>query len=216
LPQGRIVVGRGPARDPRRSHRGERITAHRGPIQKVTWVGQARRARAKGQARRPGEGNQAIGKLFARERVADLEARSTVGEGAERVDQEIVELGLRFQIATRLTSWVAIDERRRSAGPGCTKDMPQELPYGTSADSFGLRPAAASFADLPVLGHPFAHEHAMAAVTLSPDKARLAAGELRHVLRLGRTVTHRRRPRGLLLLLLLLALIAVLTWWLVL
>ncbi|HSK01245.1 MAG TPA: hypothetical protein VK932_08395, partial [Kofleriaceae bacterium] len=87
-------------------------------------------------ARRPGEGNPAIGKLYARERVADLEARSTVGEDADR---EIEALGLRFQISTRLTSWVAIDERRRATGPGRTEDMPQELPYGTTAASFGLR-----------------------------------------------------------------------------
>jgi Ca-activated chloride channel homolog len=91
-------------------------------------------------ALRAGEGSGAIAKLFARERVADLEARATVGELSGGVDEQIEALGLRFQIATRLTSWVAIDELRRAEGrPGRTEDVPQELPYGTSAASFGLR-----------------------------------------------------------------------------
>jgi Ca-activated chloride channel family protein len=106
-------------------------------------------------ARRPGEGSGAIAKLFARERVADLEARSAVGEwGSEReeIDRQIEELGLAFQISTRLTSWVAIDERRRAeAGPGRTEDMPQELPYGTSAASFGLRGGVEGFGEVEMV-----------------------------------------------------------------
>ena len=111
-------------------------------------------------ALRRGEGSGAVAKLYARERVADLEARGAVGEyggerggwgapggrgGRDALDAEIEAVGVRFQIATRLTSWVAIDERRRAAGaPGRTEEVPQELPHGTSAASFGLRGAAAS------------------------------------------------------------------------
>jgi Ca-activated chloride channel family protein len=103
----------------------------RGTLARDTWE-----QRVRVPARRPGEGNQAFAALYARERVADLEARSTVGE---HFDREIEGLGLEFQIATRLTSWIAIDEHRKVAGPGRTEVMPQELPYGTSAASFGLR-----------------------------------------------------------------------------
>ena len=115
-------------------------------------------------ATRPGEGSGAIPKLYARERVADLEARGAVGghgvyrggwggEGGDGVDGEIEALGVRFQIATRLTSWVAIDERRRAAGaPDRTEEVPQELPHGTSAASFGLRGAAAGMDQLEQLG----------------------------------------------------------------
>ena len=93
--------------------------------------------------RRAGDGEQGIVALYGRERVADLEARATydVGEGPS-IDREIEDLGLQFQIATRLTSWVAIDEKRSVAGPGRHEVMPQEVPYGTTAESFGLRAQA--------------------------------------------------------------------------
>jgi Ca-activated chloride channel family protein len=124
-------------------------------------------------ATRSGEGSGAIAKLYARERVADLEARGAVGghgvyrgragyggwggEGGEGEggdgEGEIEALGVRFQIATRLTSWVAIDERRRAAGaPDRTEEVPQELPHGTSAASFGLRGGAAGFDQLEQMG----------------------------------------------------------------
>jgi Ca-activated chloride channel homolog len=176
-------------------------------------------------ARRPGEGNPAIAKLYARERVADLEARSTIGEDADR---EIEALGLRFQIATRLTSWVAIDARRRAAGPGRTEDVPQELPYGTAAASFGLRGPMQEEADMgmnafavrsmvmsaspafsmeeskprsaPAMRSssidPFVEQRVMASVAMSPKRKR-------------------SRLAPLLLLLLLLGGIAALLWWLV-
>jgi len=57
-------------------------------------------------------------------------------------DGEIEELGLEFQIATRLTSWVAVDESRVVKGPAREQLIPQELPYGTTAGAFGLRGGA--------------------------------------------------------------------------
>jgi Ca-activated chloride channel family protein len=89
-------------------------------------------------ANQPGEGNQAIAALYGRERVADVEAHAMFSS----VDGEIEELGLEFQIATRMTSWVAIDESRIVKGPARDELIPQELPYGTSAAAFGLRGAA--------------------------------------------------------------------------
>jgi Ca-activated chloride channel family protein len=82
-----------------------------------------------------GEGNQAIVQLYGRERVADVEANAMFGS----VDGEIEDLGLTFQIATRMTSWIAIDEVRREVGTTRDELVPQELPYGTSASAFGLR-----------------------------------------------------------------------------
>lgn len=92
-------------------------------------------------ATRAGEGNPAITALFARERVADLEARSALDE----VTHEIEALGLQFQISTRLTSWVAVDERVRVEPNVRTRTVvvPQEVPYGTRAEAFGLRPQQA-------------------------------------------------------------------------
>ena len=86
-------------------------------------------------ALQPGEGNQAIVALYGRERVADVEAHALFTS----VNGEVEELGLTFQIATRMTSWIAIDETRLVTGPSRDQLIPQELPYGTSASAFGLR-----------------------------------------------------------------------------
>jgi Ca-activated chloride channel family protein len=89
-------------------------------------------------AQEPGSGNQAIVALYGRERVADVEANAMFSS----VDGEIEELGITFQIATRMTSWVAIDEASKVTGPSRDQLIPQELPYGTSASAFGLRGSA--------------------------------------------------------------------------
>jgi Ca-activated chloride channel family protein len=85
---------------------------------------------------RASAGNQAIVALFGREHVADLETRAFAGD---TTDAEIERTGLVFQIATRFTSWIAIDEARTVTGPSWHENMPQALPYGTTASAFGLR-----------------------------------------------------------------------------
>ncbi len=90
-------------------------------------------------AKRAGEGNQAFAALYGREHVADLESRAFAGESN---DAEIERTGLVFQISTRLTSWIAVDESRAVTGPSRHEVMPQALPYGTTAAAFGLRGAA--------------------------------------------------------------------------
>ncbi len=87
---------------------------------------------------RPGDGDPAIAALFGRERIADLEAR---GFGGEHTDAEIERIGLAFQIATRLTPFIAVDESRTVRPAVRHEAMPQELPYGTTAAAFGLRSA---------------------------------------------------------------------------
>src|SRR5262249_34556139 len=77
-------------------------------------------------ARKPGEGNQAIAALYGRERVADVEAHALF----DSIDGEVEDLGLEFQIATRMTSWVAVDESRIVTGRTRDQLIPQELPYG--------------------------------------------------------------------------------------
>jgi hypothetical protein len=88
---------------------------------------------------RPGDGDPAIIALFGRERVADLEARAF---GGEDHDAEIERIGLAFQIATRFTPFVAVDESRKVRPAVRLETVPQELPYGTTAAAFGLRPTA--------------------------------------------------------------------------
>ncbi len=82
----------------------------------------------------------AIAALFARERVADLDVKWAMGRDASEIDRQVECIGVDFQIATRLTSFVAIDEER-SVDPGAPYrkvSVPQELPHGTTFQGFGL------------------------------------------------------------------------------
>jgi Ca-activated chloride channel family protein len=95
----------------------------------------------------PGEGNQAVVALFGREAVEDLETRLAAGGDVREIDGRIERLGIDFQIATRLTSWVAVSADR-TVDPGDPlrrERMPHELPYGMSAEGLGLRPAMGAF-----------------------------------------------------------------------
>lgn len=99
---------------------------------------------------RVGDGDQAIVALFAREHVADLEMRWTIGRETQIIDRTIEKVGVVFQIATRKTSWVAVDSVR-SVDPtkgARSVEQPQELPYGTSLQSFGLTGPVAAAAPL--------------------------------------------------------------------
>lgn len=88
----------------------------------------------------PGAGNPAAAALFAREAVEDLEMRAAAA-GAPALDFELEQLGLAFQISTRLTSWVAVSEEPTTdpRAPFRRERMPQALPHGMSVEGLGLR-----------------------------------------------------------------------------
>jgi Ca-activated chloride channel family protein len=90
-------------------------------------------------ANAPGQGTAAVLSLYGREAVEDLEVRSAAGDRA--VDAEIERLGLEFQIATRLTSWVAVAEEPSvdPTRPIRRERMPHTLPHGMSIEALGLR-----------------------------------------------------------------------------
>jgi Ca-activated chloride channel family protein len=93
-----------------------------------------------------GEGSGAMAKLFAREQVEDLEVEHAAGVRASgEIDARITQLGLDFQISTRLTSWVAVTPEATvdPRAPKRSANVPQELPYGLSAEGLGLRGAMA-------------------------------------------------------------------------
>ena len=86
-----------------------------------------------------GHGNPAVIALYGRERVEDFEARHSAGDPS---DVQIRRIGLDFQIATRLTSWVAIAEEP-AVDPRASvrrKRIPHALPHGLSIEGLGLRP----------------------------------------------------------------------------
>lgn len=91
-----------------------------------------------------GEGLAAVSKLFGREWVRDLEMRTAAGD-AGKWDEQIEACGLAFQVATRLTSWVAVDERVSvdPEAPVKRTRVPQQLAHGMSAEGVGLRSAYA-------------------------------------------------------------------------
>ena len=93
----------------------------------------------------PGEGSQALARVFARERVEELElARAQArGAGADQHDAGIEALGLEFGISTRMTSWIAVTQEATvdPSDPTRRETMPHELPAGMSAEGIGLRAA---------------------------------------------------------------------------
>jgi len=88
-----------------------------------------------------GEGNAAVCALFAREQVEDLETDRAAGGEAQKIDRFIEQLGVQFQISTRLTSWVAVSAEVTidPKAPKRTETVPHNLPYGMSAEGLGLR-----------------------------------------------------------------------------
>lgn len=90
-----------------------------------------------------GVGSRAVTTLFGRELVEDLETQRLVEPGVQ-VDGAVQALGLEFQIATRLTSWVAVSEQLTVDPrlPRRNVTQPQALAYGLSAEGVGLRQAA--------------------------------------------------------------------------
>lgn len=90
-----------------------------------------------------GGGSSAVVALFGREKVADLEMRLCAGESQEAIDRAVERVGLDFQIATRVTSWVAVSDEPMvdPKAPRKKQRIPQELPFGVSVDGIGLRHA---------------------------------------------------------------------------
>ncbi|MEZ6184819.1 MAG: VIT domain-containing protein [Planctomycetota bacterium] len=88
-----------------------------------------------------GEGPAGVVALYARELVEDLEASLSGGGQARELNPAIEATGVAFQIATRLTSWVAVSELP-TVDPRAQRrqvEQPHELPHGTSAEGLGLR-----------------------------------------------------------------------------
>jgi Ca-activated chloride channel family protein len=97
---------------------------------------------------RPGDGSQAVVALFGREAVEDLDVELAAGTERALVDPKVEAIGLQYQIATRLTSWVAIAEEPSvdPREPMKRVRIPHELPHGLSVEGLGLRTATGASA----------------------------------------------------------------------
>jgi Ca-activated chloride channel homolog len=107
----------------------------------------------------PGSGNPAAAALFGRELVEDFEVQAAGGTDRGSLEAAIENVGLAFSIATRLTSWVAVSEEPTvdPREPTRRVRIPQELPFGMSAEGVGLRaPQAVTFAGFAAPGRSMA------------------------------------------------------------
>jgi Ca-activated chloride channel family protein len=131
--------------------------------------------------------------FFARESVSDLEAAIAArpeGSDAEDLETRIERIGLDFQVATRLTSWVAVSEEPSvdPSAPTRRVRVPQNLPHGMSLEGLGLRAGAVAAgpavmgAMAPPAGAPVRAARAvrlgdLGARTRSPGKGGIAGAE---------------------------------------
>ncbi len=88
-----------------------------------------------------GDGHPAVAALYGREAIEDLEMRRAVATAADEIDADIERIALKFQLSSRLTSWIAIDSEQSTDGERELVEavVPHEIPYGTSIEGFGLR-----------------------------------------------------------------------------
>jgi Ca-activated chloride channel family protein len=110
-----------------------------------------------------GQGTVALAKLFARETVEDLElAHATTLTDHAAIDREIERLGLRYQIATRLTTWVAVSQEQTvdPSRPSRHEVVAHEVPQGTSVAGMGLRRPSPAMAGYATAGLPAAMPYA--------------------------------------------------------
>ena len=84
----------------------------------------------------PADENQALRYLWARSRVADLSDRTSRGEPEKRA---LVELGLRYNLLTPYTSFIAVHEEIRNLAGGAENvDQPLPMPQGVSNLAVGM------------------------------------------------------------------------------
>jgi Ca-activated chloride channel homolog len=93
----------------------------------------------------PSQGEQAIAALYAREAAEDAEMSLAAGQPRKELKQQIEDLGIAFQISTRLTSWIAVSEEVTVdvSAPSKTAVIPQDLQAGMGAAA-GFRTIRAS------------------------------------------------------------------------
>lgn len=85
----------------------------------------------------PAAENQALRYLWARSRVADLSDRAAGSRGDEK--RALVELGLRYNLLTPYTSFIAVHEEIRNLAGGAEDvDQPLPMPHGVSDLAVGM------------------------------------------------------------------------------
>jgi Ca-activated chloride channel family protein len=78
--------------------------------------------------------------LWARTRIGNL-SDFGLGRSPTQVQTEVTQLGLRYNLLTRFTSFVAVDNAPRAAIPGTDVEQPLPLPEGVSDMAVGAEPS---------------------------------------------------------------------------
>ena len=88
----------------------------------------------------PDEANAALTYLWARTRIAELSDHG-FGEVSDRSVREITDLGLKYNLLTRYTSFIAVRERIVNPGESATDvKQPLPLPVGVGDLAVGSEP----------------------------------------------------------------------------
>jgi Ca-activated chloride channel homolog len=91
--------------------------------------------------------NQALTYLWARNRIAMLDDYSKVPGDFEKIKKEVLNLGLKYNLLTAYTSFIAIDsEVRNKTGNSTTVKQPLPLPQGVNNNAIGNNAASYSTA----------------------------------------------------------------------
>jgi len=82
----------------------------------------------------PDAKHAALSYLWARARISELS--DFYAEDAHR--QDIIDLGLKYNLLTRFTSFIAVEQKARTAGQAVDVDQPLPLPVGVSEAAVGM------------------------------------------------------------------------------
>jgi Ca-activated chloride channel family protein len=86
---------------------------------------------------KPSDDNAALRYLWARSRIARLADYQRVDNKPDRV-KEITALGLKYNLLTAYTSFIAVDQRVRNANPGDMTAVKQPLPLPAGVSNFAV------------------------------------------------------------------------------
>ncbi|MCX6234594.1 MAG: TonB family protein [Bacteroidetes bacterium] len=101
----------------------------------------------------PSANNRALKYLWARERIRLLDDYSGADNADNERDKEILDLGLKYNLLTRYTSFVAIDkEVRNTDGKVTTVKQPLPMPEGVSDYAIGFESGSGSAGIMKCVG----------------------------------------------------------------
>lgn len=126
-----------------------------------------------------GESDQTLARLWARDRIGDLDLAlaTTSSASHSQLRGEILHLGLQHHLVTQFTSLIAVDRTRRVDGPALEVVQPVELASGVDPDSYSggrvTRVDMSRVRNIPVGG---ASRDFTAVVDMAPTASRDSGG----------------------------------------